>query len=181
MTDRATSNIDLLVHLLDHTLEESASEFGWDHWHSLIRNLSTVEPGEWDALPAGAGRTIRQIVRHIGVTYLMHENHAFGDGKRGWGDLDVDGIEPGESPDELTIWLRATHGRFRDSVANLTDDVLDNRRPAAWGDLLEVRRIVELMIQHPLYHVGEINHIRALLQGNDDWDHQDMGREEPEA
>jgi hypothetical protein len=27
--------------------------------------------------------------------------------------------------------------------------------------------------------VGEINHIRALLQGNDDWDHQDMGRGEP--
>jgi hypothetical protein len=43
---------------------------------------------------------------------------------------------------------------------------------------METRRVIELMIQHPLYHIGEINHIRALLQGNDDWDHQDMGREE---
>lgn len=30
-----------LVRLLDHVLEESASEFGRLHWHSLIRNLST--------------------------------------------------------------------------------------------------------------------------------------------
>ena len=33
------------------------------------------------------------------------------------------------------------------------------------------------MIQHTLYHTGEINLIRSVLQGNDDWDHQDMGRE----
>jgi hypothetical protein len=36
-----------------------------------------------------------------------------------------------------------------------------------------------LQIQHSIYHTGELNHIRALLQGNDDWDHQDMGRDAP--
>jgi hypothetical protein len=30
-----------------------------------------------------------------------------------------------------------------------------------------VRRVVELMIQHSTHHTGEINYIRALLQGND--------------
>lgn len=178
MTDRSTTQVNVLVRLLDHTLEETAAEFGWDHWHSLIRNLSTVEPADWDALPGGGGRTIRQLVRHLGVSYLMHQNRAFGDGKRVWGALEIDGIEPGESPDELTAWLRTAHGRFRDSVAGLTDDGLDERRTVAWGDSLEVRRLVEIMIQHALYHVGEINHIRALLQGNDDWDHEDMGRDD---
>ncbi len=173
------TQVDALVLLLDHTLKEDASEFGWDHWHSMIRNLSTVAPDEWDKLPTGAGRTIRELVRHVGESYLMHENHVFGDGKRDWGDLDVDGLGPGESPAELTTWLRATHGQFRTSVSKLIDDELGELRRAPWGDPLEIRRSVELMIQHGLYHLGEINHIRALLQGNDDWDHQDMGREEP--
>jgi len=173
------TQVDALVLLLDHTLEEDASEFGWDHWNSLIRNLSTVKPDEWDKLPAGGGRTIREFAGHIGMTYLMHENHAFGDGKREWGDLDIDGLGPGESPAELTTWLRAAHGQFRTSVSKLNDDDLAEIRQAAWGDSIETRRLVELMIQHPLYHIGEVNHIRALLQGNDDWDHQDMDREEP--
>jgi hypothetical protein len=33
------------------------------------------------------------------------------------------------------------------------------------------------MLQNGLYHAGEINHIRALLQGNDAWGNDDMGRE----
>ena len=175
---QSRAQVDALVLLLDHTLEETAAEFGWDHWHSLIRNLSTVRTEDWDALPAGGRRTIRELVVHIGGCYLMYENHAFGDGKREWGNREVDGLLPGETPEELTTWLRATHRVFRDSVAALTDDQLAEIQQAPWEGPLETRRIVELMIQHGLYHVGEINHIRALLQGNDDWDHQDMDREE---
>lgn len=32
------------------------------------------------------------------------------------------------------------------------------------------------MIQYTIYHAGESNHIRALLQGNVAWDNQDTGR-----
>jgi len=167
-----------LVILFDHLMEEEASEFGWDHWHSLIRNLSTVEPGQWTQPPPGGGRTIRQLVVHLGKTFLMYDNHAFGDGSRDWDDLTVDGTGPGETPEETTAWLRRAHAVLRDSAAMLTDDQLGEPRKAPWGAEFQTRRILELMIQHPLYHVGEINHIRALLQGNDDWDHQDMAREE---
>jgi uncharacterized damage-inducible protein DinB len=175
---QSRAQVDALVLLLDHTLEETAAEFGWDHWHSLIRNLSTVRPEDWDALPTGGGRTIRELVVHIGGCYLMYENHAFGDRTRQWGDRAVDGLLPGETPEELTAWLRATHKVFRDSVARLTDDRLEEITQAPWEDPLPVRRIIEIMLQHGVYHCGEINNIRALLQGNDDWDHQDMGRDE---
>ena len=33
----------------------------------------------------------------------------------------------------------------------------------------ESRWIIAVMIEHDLYHAGEINHIRALRQGNDGW------------
>ncbi|MGN6484306.1 MAG: DinB family protein [Thermomicrobiales bacterium] len=178
-SDRA--QVDTLLVLIDHTLEESATEFGWDHWHSLVRNLSTVRPEDWDALPVGGGRTIRQLVRHVGRTYPMYANHAFGDGSRDWDDDEVDGLLPGTTPEENIAWLRACHRSLRDAVAALTDADLPVMRKAPWGDEYETRRLIELQIQHALYHVGEINHLRALLQGNDDWDHQDMDREEMPA
>jgi len=176
-SDRA--QVDTLLVLIDHTLEESASDFGWDHWHSLIRNLSTVRPQDWDALPVGGGRTIRQLVWHVGRTYPMYASHAFGDGTRQWEDATIDGLTPGETPEEMIAWLRAAHRSLRDAVDALTDADLLTMRKAPWGDAYETRRLIELQIQHALYHVGEINHIRALLQGNDDWDHQDMDRGEP--
>jgi len=173
------SAISELTRLFDHILEEHG--FGRDHWHSLLWNLHNVEPDQWNQVPPGGGRTIRELVVHVGTTFLIYENHAFGDGSRDWGDRVIDGIGPGDTPDETIAWLRRAHAVLRDSIARLTDAELDEPRKVPWGEIYETRRIIELMIQHPLYHVGEINHIRALLQGNDDWDHEDMGRDDEPA
>ena len=52
----------------------------------------------------------------------------------------------------------------------LADDAeLDRERLTNWGDLLPTRKILRILIAHDLYHAGEINHIRALLQGTDRW------------
>jgi hypothetical protein len=39
----------------------------------------------------------------------------------------------------------------------------------SWDELKETRWIITMIIQHDLYHAGEINHIRALHQHNDLW------------
>ncbi len=175
------AGVNELVTMFDHVLEESADQFGWDHWHSIIWNLHNVEPEQWTQVPSGGGRTIRELVVHMGGTFLMYGSHAFGDGSREWGDRAIDGVGPGETPDETIAWLRLAHASMREPIAALTDDQLGELRKAPWGDEYETRRLIELQIQHSNYHTGELNHIRALLQGNDDWDHQDMGREEPES
>ena len=36
----------------------------------------------------------------------------------------------------------------------------------------EPRWLVRVMIEHDLYHGGEINHIRSVLQGADRWAHE---------
>jgi len=164
-----------LLTLFDHVLEEHG--FGWDHWHSILWNLHNVVDEEWEMTPAGDGRTIRELIVHLGVSFLMYDNHAFGDGTRVWGDWTIDGTAPGSSPTELKTWIQDAHRCLRGSIARLADDELGTLRKAPWGEAYETRRLIELQIQHTLYHVGEINHIRSLLQGNDDWDHQDMGRE----
>lgn len=169
------SAINELTILFDHVLEEHG--FGWDHWHSILWNLHNVRPDDWDQAPAGGGRSIRQLVLHIGDGWLTYNSTVFGDGSRKWGDRNIDGTEPGTTPMELERWLRLAHAGLRDSISSLTDDQLAVVRNAPWGDEYEIRRLIELQIQTSFYHIGEINHIRALLQGNDDWDHQDMGRE----
>lgn len=165
---------ELLI-LFDHVLEENG--FEWDHWHSLLWNLNNVAAEEWDKAPAGCHRTIREMVIHIGESFLNYDSAAFGDDSRQWGDRAVDGVEPGDTPKDVVRWLRLAHGKLRGSIARLTDEDLDVRREAPWGERYETRRLIEIQIQHTLYHVGEINHVRALLQGNDVWNLDDIGRE----
>lgn len=161
--------------LFDHVLEEHG--FGRDHWHSLLWNLHNVKPDEWERTPPGGGRTIRELALHIGNGFLAYDNVAFGDGSRAWGDRDIDGVAPGTTPEEVTHWLSLAHTRLRSSIAGLTDDQLSELRNAPWGEPYETRRLIELQIQHALYHTGEINHLRALLQHNDVWNLDDIGRE----
>lgn len=167
--------VNELTILFDHVLEEHG--FGWDHWHSLLWNVQNVEPEQWTQAPPGGERTIRELAIHIGACFLMYENHAFGDGSRDWSERDIDGVGPGETSEDTGAWLHRAHAALRKSIARLTDNQLDEPRKLPWGDDVETRRIIELMIQHTIYHTGEINHIRALLQGNDDWGLEDMGRD----
>lgn len=180
MTARSIhSGAQELLTMFDHVLEEDG--FGWDHWHSLLWNLHNVQDDQWDMRPTRCGRTIREIVHHIGKTWLLYSSCSFRNEPRVWEDLAIDGASPDGSRESTIAWLRKAHRQLRDDIAGLTDADLRQKRPAPWGDIYETRRLIELQIQHTLYHAGEINHLRAQLQGNDDWNHQDMGRKESAA
>lgn len=176
--ERANPLVEQLLGLLDHTLEESPDQFGTQHWHSLLWNLHNVRQEDWDTQPAPGSRTIREIVTHIGIVYLAYESHIFGDGTRSWDDPTIDGVTPGSDPEEMMTWLRRTHAQFRNSVASLTDSRLSE--PTSWGEPWTYQRVIEILIQHPIYHIGEINYARAILQGNNDWAHMDLGRDPEE-
>lgn len=164
-----------LVGLLDNILEESEADFGGQHWHSLVWNLHNVSTEELDATRVRGDRTIRDIVKHIGMCFLMYEDSVFGTGTRNWGELEFNGVVPDGDTEQLIGWLRQTHEKFRNTVAELTDAQLTEL--SSWGAPWTNLRIIEVMTQHPLYHIGEINYARALLQGNNDWNHQDIGRD----
>ena len=38
-----------------------------------------------------------------------------------------------------------------------------------WRGELEIREIAHVIIEHDLYHAGEVNYLRALLEGNNRW------------
>src|SRR4051794_6547716 len=158
MTDPTTTMAQYL-YLLDEAFEGGK-------WHSLLGNLRSVTPADWDWVPPGGRRTIRDIVRHVAGAKFMYHHFAFGDPQQPWVDPEEAGTAPTEM-EETIAWLRAAQEQLRASLAALSDaDLLTLRRTHLRVER-ETRWIIGVMIQHDLYHSGEINHIRALHQGDD--------------
>lgn len=140
--------------------------------HSLLNNLSSLHDRDWDARPPGGQRKAWQIVNHIGACKFMYADHAFAKGELTWETVDA-ATGFSSSPAEIIGWLRRGHDLLRSHVAAIEDDseLLVERR-ANWGEMKETRWLVRIMIEHDLYHSGEINHLRSVLQGTDRWAHE---------
>lgn len=143
-----------------------------DPTHSLLANLRDLSDRDWTALPVGGGRSVAEILEHVGWSKWMYDNYAFGDALlRG----DIPPIVPANAArsrplDELLPWLDEGHRRWLASIRSLPNDMeLERERLSTWGDRLSTRTLIRLLIAHDFYHAGEINHIRALLAGTDHW------------
>ena len=157
--------IDTLAWLIEDAFE-------CDPDHSLLANIGDVQDEEWTALSPDGGRSIADILEHIGWSKWMYEDYAFGSASlRGDRPPLVPAAGARARPqDELLAWLTEGHRRWLASVRALADDAeLDRDRLTNWGERLPTRTIIRIMIAHDLYHAGEINHIRALLRGTDRW------------
>lgn len=117
------------------------------------------------------------MVAHVGACKYMYDNHAFGDAALEW-DQPLTSERRLSSPtpaalDELMAWLDDAQRRLRASVDALADDAeLLKPRRTNWGEMKETRWIIKSMIEHDLYHAGEINRMRALRQRNDHWEYE---------
>jgi uncharacterized damage-inducible protein DinB len=163
------SEVELLRYLMDEAfggvgLEESNES------QSLMANLATVDQEMWRARPAGIARTIESIAVHVGGCKVMYPEYAFGAGRLTWESREVKPWPDGGAPMRETLeWLRQTHAALMEHVSALTDEDLLEPRRANWGEDRETRWLLSMLLQHDVYHAGEINHIRSLLAGDDRW------------
>jgi uncharacterized damage-inducible protein DinB len=149
--------------------------FEGDPDQSLLANVRDLREEDWTALPLGGGRSIADVLEHVGWSKWMYEDYAFG-------SASMRGDQPPLIPangarsrphKELLDWLTEGHHHWLASVRALTDDSeLERERLANWGDRLPTRVLIRILIGHDFYHAGEINHIRALLQGTDHWPYE---------
>jgi hypothetical protein len=140
--------------------------------HSLVGNLETAPADLWDARPEGCERSIREIVIHAGFAKLFYDDHAFRSGTAQWFVAPAWPAAAGTwSAGETLAWLDSIHARWLESLRSLSDDALDLPVRMPRGGTWPARAGIELMIEHDIYHAGEINHIRALLTGTDAWAH----------
>lgn len=165
MTPAVRTAVETLAWLIEDAFEG-------DPDHSLMANLRDLKDENWTALPPGAERSIAEVLEHVGWSKWMYEDYAFG-------TATMRGDQPPLIPtysaksrprEELLDWLREGHRRWLASVRALSEDSeLERPRLTNWGEHLPTRTIIRIMIAHDFYHAGEINHIRALLQGTDRW------------
>ena len=156
--------VQQMLYLMDEAFDSRGE-------HALLTNLSSVKDDEWRWVPAKGGRSIFDIVQHIGECKYMYDSHAFGDGSMRWDRPgSYPAIDENTSPADAIQWLRDGQRLLLDHVAALADDEeLLKPRKANWGGEYETRFLINTMIQHDLYHGGEINHIRSLRQKTDKW------------
>ena len=160
--------INTLCRLIEDAFDGNTSD-------SFMNNLTNVREQDWTALPPGGGRSIADILEHVGWCKWMYEDYAFG-------TASMRGDQPPQIPasgarsrphDELLAWLKEGHRKWLTSVRALPDDSeLDRDRLTNWSERMKTRTIIRSMIGHDYYHAGEINHLRSLLQGNDRWEYE---------
>ena len=158
---------------LDHLVWQLDQCFELKPEHSLMANLSSVTADLLDSLPPGGGRTVRDIIVHCASVKRMHINHAFGDRDLGWWTAwDGDGDTTDASFESLMEWLRRAHAEAQEAVRKLEEDAeLLVERRTHWGELRQTRLIIDAILIHDVYHAGEINHLRGLLQNADQFPH----------
>ncbi|HEY7270436.1 MAG TPA: DinB family protein [Dehalococcoidia bacterium] len=161
--------VNELLYLLDLGFEGNPE-------HSLIANLDSVTEADWRRKPDGGGRSIRNIVMHAGVAKYVYADFAFGQATLQWDRAMREAAAGAETLVEARVWLAAGHAILRAGVASLGDEDLVQRRPVHYGLPEVARTVIATMVQHDLYHAGEINHLRALLQGTDAWPGQQAKR-----
>ena len=158
---------------LDEYLYLMDAAFAGDDWHSLMTNVKAVGADEWLWVAQGGTRPIGEMVSHVAGCKNMYEDHAFGPATLTWADPRAAQKLPDATPagiDALLARLLEAHQRLRASVAALGDDAeLVRPRRTNWGELKETRWIIKALIEHDLYHAGEINHLRSLRHADDRW------------
>jgi uncharacterized damage-inducible protein DinB len=157
---------DLLAYLMDHAFE--TGEF-----HSLMGNLATVDDAMWTAQLPESLRTIGEIALHVGSSKVMYTDHAFGSRSLTWESPEVEPWPPDDPPRQAVLdWLRDVHATLMAHVRALTDEDLGRPRMANWGEEKETRWLLSTVLQHDVYHAGEINRMRSILAGEDRWQWQ---------
>lgn len=165
--------LDQYLYLLDEA-------FSGDDWHSLLSNLKDLELADWLWVPAGGARPIAEMVSHLAACKNMYRDHAFGGATMKWSDPAADQkMLTTATPEAVALLLAFLHdaqSQLRGAVDALGDDAeLFRERRTNRGGSAETRWIIKALIEHDLYHAGEINRLRSLRRGNDRWAFERFG------
>ena len=131
---------------------ESASGWGRGDW---------VVEDQWPPPEPLPVTTIAWRIAHLAAWTDIYRNWTFDDQSLGLRDFEVPGDAAG-----LVSWLVEAQDRFRAAVAPLADGDLRELRPAHYGPMLPVARLVTGMVVEHTHHGAEIGLLRDLRRGH---------------
>ena len=143
--------------ILDDLAERAFSK---SPWHSLMSALEGVTEEAFTWLPERHNGfpwmdgSIQDIVYHVAGDKLVQLNHAFGDATMNWENVPVvkgDKAALISAQAELLQAIRST-------------DDLDAKVTGWGGKRLKAVDFFLMLIEHDLYHAGQIRYIRNLVE-----------------
>jgi uncharacterized damage-inducible protein DinB len=147
-----------------------------DPFHAFRKNVASVRADEWDLRPADWSveefgtqpeLSICDLVLHVAGAKHMYADRIFGDAALEWTDIDV---PASREMDATLAFLDEGHQLLADGLARLADDAdLIADRPAPWRMPMRREQLLGIVINHDLYHAGEVNRQRALIRGAAGW------------
>ena len=135
-------------------------------WHgdSLMEILAGVSAAEAAAKPIAGAHSIWELVLHIAFWEEVSRQRATGDGSMyeaedGWKPVPDGGEEAWQA---ALGHLRQTNAALRETVASLTDERLKEK---AAGQEYSIYFMLHGVIQHDLYHAGQIALLKKAIRG----------------
>lgn len=163
---------------IDLYLRQLNAAYRDDPFHAFRKNLTSASEAEWDVRPSDWSveefgtrpeLSICDVALHVGGALVMYADRAFGDARLEWGDISV---SERDMPSVLA-WLDEGQAAFAAGIASLSDDAqLAEERQAPWRLPLRRDQLIGLVVNHFLYHSGEVNRQRALIRGSSGWERQ---------
>lgn len=160
--------------IVNHLKAQLENAYRGSRWHSFLSALKGITPEEatWEP-PAYAGfpwmkGSIVEIVFHVGGDSLYQLDHALGRRELTWEALQKRFEREGG---DLTAALRLAEEGYtalQEALDSLTDEELPREYPTPESKGRRRRTLqafFEMMIEHHLYHAGQIVYARCLYQG----------------
>jgi hypothetical protein len=108
--------------------------------------------------------TIAWRMLHISDGNTIYWEHAFGPGKKNFGDL-----APHGSALDAIEYLIESQRPITATLERLDDDQLDEERPTQFGAPWPARRVLAVLLDEQLHHGAEIGVLRDLYRAGFHW------------
>jgi hypothetical protein len=160
--------------IVEHFKEQLEAAYKGSRWHSLLSALKGVTPEEagWKP-PAYKGfpwmqGSIVEIVFHVGGDSLYQLDHALGERRLTWEELQERFQAEGGDLKAAMQLTAEGYQALQNALDSLTDEDLKHTYPTPESKgqrQRTLKRFFEMMIEHHLYHAGQIVYARCLYQG----------------
>ncbi len=159
-----------LVEFLLARLDDAFYKSRWHSFKSAVEGL-TQEEASWkppkyeSPKPWNFSGRILDLIYHLGADTLFQLNQIFGDRTLTWEVLhDRFKAKGGDLKAALKL-AEEGYQALREKLSSLTDSELEERRKTASEREITAERFFVMLIEHHIYHAGQINYIRGLYAG----------------
>lgn len=158
--------------VLTHFLAERIKD-AWERsrWHSFKGSLQGVTPemaewvpGPYRGFPFNRG-CILDIAYHVGGDKLVQWSQAFGDKGITWEVVRHRFEEMGGTLESALALGEEGTQKLLETLENLNDEDLAQLRPIWGGRKIRTDAFFVMVIEHDIYHAGQVWYIRCLWEG----------------